>query len=376
MSALGNFGGQSPLNIDLVCPNGNAPALNLTTMNIDAVNDKMAWYGFIWHPDRPTGTFNVRKIGFVTGTVAVNSASEVKVGFQGLGASAVPYQPDGVYSNYALLAGSAFSSNAMIWTGALDTDKTVNQLDPVAVVAEYTTFTASDSITARSVNMSNGFDFLNNRSGVPLVNTAGSWSKASDSQRTQIAFECDDGSYAFLWQQSIWKTLTTVSVATNVTARAVGNRFTVEQEITADMFGLIVSQANVCNGTLTLDIVGGANLLSVLIDEDQLAQNSGPRYVYAGASSPITLTPGNTYRFYWDPSGTTAGSVYYGTVDANGLLGNLPFGADCYYTQRDSGGTWTDTNTARCHMLVGISGVHDGAGGGGGAPLIGGKLIR
>lgn len=376
MSALTNIASTSLLAIDLVCPNGNTPALAKTTMVIDASAEKMGWYGFVFHPSRPTGTFNIRKIGFVTGTVAVNSASTLTIGFQGLGTSAVPYQPDGTFSVSDDMLGSEFSSNAMVWSGALSSDKTVNQGDAVAVVLEYKSggFTASDSVTAATVNMSNGFNFLYMSGGGPLINTAGSWSKASDSQMTQIAFECDDGTYAFLLFQPCWVSLTSVSVATNVTARAVGNRFTVAEEITVDTFGMIVSQPNACNGTLTLDIVGGANLWSKLIDEDQLVANSGPRYVYGMSSSPITLSPGTTYRLHWDPSGTTAGTVYYGTVGANGILDCLPLGKNCYYTQRNSGGTWTDTNTSRCHMLIGISGVHDGAGGG--APLIGGKLIR
>lgn len=385
MSTLTNLFGASPVWFDPTNVMGVAAAFTTSSVIDSATtsSEKIGMVGRIRHPTRPAGTFKIRKVGFRCGALTFNILSTVRVSLQDIDlvTNASPYKPDGTQDQtYDFSLGTGLTANDWNWTGNLSGDRTVSPGDRLVVVIQFTTFTALDSIiiSALSTTPSNVVPTagLGGQNIFQADAGATTWSLTNLAQ-TNIAFQCDDGSYAFFEGCPAVSQVGTTTVANNVTARAAGNLFTVPVEMKIDTLGLRLSQPNGCDFTGTLfDGDGTTALFTEFIDNDVVAAASSPRWSLFNFA-PITLQPSTNYRFVAEGSSATSGTVAYSDVNAAGLLDSFALGSQCYYTERDSGGSWAQTTTRRAHMAFGMSGIHDGAGGGGGGgPLIdGGRLV-
>jgi hypothetical protein len=373
MSALTNFKGDSPWLYDTIIQTAQSPAY-ISNMVMDATAEKLAFIGCVWHPTVKTGTINIRKVHFRTGAITFNALSTVRVSLQNVSATAgPPYQPDGSQDQtYDFASGAGLSANTWTATGNLSADRAVDlsalsigdaNSRWVAVVFEFQTFTAADSIVVSNLNVQ-ATPINTLLGGQPLINT-GSWSVIASSAGV-VALECDDGTYAFMETMMPFSALSSASVASNGAIRAAGLkfRFPVEMKTEAAGIGLVIP--NGCDGSLILyDTDGTTALVTVAIDNDSTAAASLMRHSMA-RYLPVTHTANSYYRLVFVASTTTAASVYYGTVNAAAIMDGLAGGQDFHWTERDSAGTWTDTTTRRPHFVVKLSAVHDGAGGGGG----------
>lgn len=372
MSALTLFKGCQPLIYDVVTLTSGVAAYQSTAV-IDAAAEKIAFIGTIWHPTVKTGSINIRKVHFRTGAITFNVLSTVRVSLQTVSSTAgPPYQPDGTQDQtYDFALGVGLAANTWTTTGNLSTDRVVDlSADSVAdvnsrwvaVVFEYQTFTAADSIVISTLNMGN--TPINSLvGGQALLNTA-SWALLSLAGQV-VAFECDDGTFAFMEGATTFHTISTASIANNTAIRAAGLKFRFPVELTIDTLGLMLTVQNIADGDLILyDTDGTTVLRSIAIDNDAVASTAA-RHVIARCE-PVTLTANSYYRLVFVASVTTATLVSYVDFSAVGMLDGMVMGQDAHWTQRDSAGTWADTTTRRPLFGLRINSVHDGVGGGSG----------
>jgi hypothetical protein len=380
VSTLVNEYGRGLVDFDIYHYNGSGPTLG-TTAVIDASGEKVAFVGRIWHPTRPAGTFNIRKVIFRAGAVTSGPLSVVRVSLQDVNLTGSPggppYQPDGTQDQTYDFASGTITANAINTSGNLSADRTVSQGDAFCVVWEYQNFIALDSVIINTIDMGSTNPTVTEIGGRALINLTGTWAVIA-SMINNVAFECDDGSKAFFIGSPIFSAgSTTVSVGNAAAIRAAGNRFSVPTARTIDRLLFQLAVPNNADGNLILyDGDGTTVLLSVAIDND--AVTAAGTVGFADVTfPPITLTAGVNYRWVFVATTSTTVSVRVADVSAADLLDFLVGGSNCQYTERDSGGTWTQTTTRHTMWGYGLAASHDGAGGGGGlaAPVVGGRLI-
>lgn len=364
MSALTALYGRGFYDCDMIHYNGGTPAFG-TNLLMAAAITKVAMVGTLWHPSRTT--FNIRKVHWRGGATSVNAASVIRVSLQDVSLTAgPPYQPDGTQDQFVDQLGSTLVANGANVSGSMSADRACAIGDSIGVVWEYgaTGFTAADSFIVNLLDVGATNPTPYELGGKGLNNTAGTWALALV-PTANVVFECDDGSYAYFINCNYWLTFGTTSIANNVTARAAGNAFTVATEITIDRIGLVVTVPNNSDNILKL-FSGTATLLASRTIDNDAVTAAGTGGMAEMSFTPITLTPGTTYRVAIEGNSTTACTIRTADVVANGMLNNMWGGQNCVYTERDSGGSWTQTNTRRALMSIQQAGTHDGAGGGGG----------
>lgn len=375
MSALTNEIGQIPMAYDPVRVVNGTPAFG-TGMLIDASTEAAAFCGQVWHPTVKTGTIAIRKVHFNCGAIAsFNAASEFRVSLQNVSATAgPPFQPDGgvdEFYNY----GAGVSPTASGWntTGNLSADRTVDlSADSIsdansrwlAVVFDYAAFTAATSVIIRGNDWiggaAGGADDLLGGIGVLFT---GSWAlPGSLSLNSVIALECSDGTFAFLRRGLPFSAFGSASVASNGAIRRAGVKFKVPTQRQIDSLGLRAMIPNGCDGTWVLyDSDGTTPLRSVDVDNDPVKTQGASLNAEVGFE-PVTLAADTYYRFVFVAGTTTAATIYYGDVNAVGIMDGFILGQSAHWTQHD-GTNWSDTTTRRPHFGIGFSAFHDGAGG-------------
>lgn len=346
---------------------------------MDASTEKVAIAGCIWHPTIKTGTINIRKIHFRIGALTFNVASTIRCSLQSLSATAgPPYQPDGTQDQtYDFASGTGLTANAWNTTGNLSADRAVdlaavNLGDAnsrwLAVVFEYVAFTAADSFILSGLAASSGVgspEML--LGGCNLLFTA-AWALANV-QAGIIAFECDDGSFAFMEGARPISALATATVGNAAAIRASGLKFRFPVEVVIDAVGLAMTIPNGADGTLTLyDSDGTTVLASVAVDNDAVFSTASR--IGLARIAPITLAANTFYRLVFVSTTATTMTMAYVNTNSAALMDGFAGGQNFHWTQRDSGGVWTDTTTQRPVLLMRVSSVHDGSGGGSGGQLL------
>lgn len=385
MSALTLFKGDPPWLYSILNQGVTQNPSVGTAGTMDASTEKIAFVGCVWHPTVKTGTINIRKIRFQTGAVTFDAASTVRMSLQTVSATAgPPYQPDGSQDQtYDFASGAGLTANSWITSGNLSADRAVD-LSAVsltdansrwlAVVWEYTTFTAADSIIIQGVVM-NAAPLNSMIGGQTLLNT-GAW--AVTNVVPSVALECDDGTFAYLEGCMPYNTFSSAAVSSSAAIRAAGLKFKFPMEVTAEGFGLLLQVPNGADTTITIyDSDGTTALVSAVVDNDAVASATNRLYAMIRCQ-PITFAANTYYRCVIVGTSATSTNILYGTVDAAALMDGMIGGQDMHWTERDSGGTWTDTTTRRPCFAIKLSSVHDGAGGGGGLirhPGMNGGLI-
>lgn len=368
------FKGDGPVISD---PIVSVPAF-ATGAVIDASDEKVAFMGCVWHPTIKTGTINIRKIHFGLAATTLNVLSTMRISLQDYSLTGgPPYQPDGTQDQTFDYVGAVNPPSANAWntTGNLSADRVVNLSNDsigdansrwLAIVFEYQTFTAADSIQIRTVSGGTGSasTTLNtNLGGCALLQTSAVWGFVTGGVFSDVVLECDDGTFAYLDQGMPYSAISSVTTANNAAIRAAGLRFRFPFSLTIEGLGMIFAAPNNCDGTFTLyDSDGTTVLREWVIDNDAVAGTTGR--LGAGRFTPVTLLANTYYRFVFIPTTTTAATVYYGDVNVAGFLDAFMGGQDFHWTQRDSAGVWTDTTTRRCFPWLKLSSVDDGLGGG------------
>lgn len=373
MSALTLLGGDGLMVVDNFVQQNGFPAFN-TTGVIDASTEKVGIAGRIWHPTIKTGTINIRKVHFRLGALTFNALSTIRCSLQSISATAgPPYQPDGSQDQtYDFATGTGLTGSAWNSTGNLSADRAVDlgaygigdaNSPWLAVVFEYTTFTAADSFILSGISPASSAASEHLIGGSPLLNT-GSWA-ALNNGTSIIAFELDDGSFAFMEGGRPISAISSTAVGNASAARAAGLKFKFPVEVNIDCAGLLVAVQNAADGNFILyDSDGTTALRTLPIDNDAVISTSARVAVHRFA--PVTLAANTFYRLVFVASVTTTTTVYYVSANSAALMDGFAGGQNFHWTSRDSGGTWTDVTTQRPMVYMRVSSIHDGAGGGGG----------
>lgn len=354
--AFVNEYGRSPKSTYVPNWTGGTPGFG-TDHVIDASTERAGWAGLVWHPTVKSGNISIRKIGVSLGTVAVNAASVIRFSLQDVSLTTGPiYQPDGTQDQTVDVAGSTFSSNAWLWTGALSADRTIAIGDRLAVVAEYTTFTAGDSIVFNAVN--NFGATMHIGLGGRAILYTGTWGGLSN-RIGVIALECADGTYAFLDPMVPVTAFTTTSIASGGAIKRAGAIFRVPTPRKIDEIGLLLAVSTGADGTLVLyDTDGTTQLAAVSVDANAV-ETTSPR-ICSAVIPAVTLSAGVDYRVAW-LAGATAATLYGISVAAAGLLDGYPGGQQCHHTEHN-GTSWSQTTTQRPFVYLGFSAFDDAAG--------------
>lgn len=336
---------------------------------IDASTERAALCGLVWIPSRAS-SFDIRKVHFRCGSVTFGGSSVLRVSLQNVSQTAgPPYQPDGTQDQTADM--TSLTANGWNTTGNLSADRTVTPGEAVAVVWEYQTFTASDAVNISNISLTSETRGLGG--GVPIFYNGSSWSVTGNFEGI-VVFEDASGNYAFLETTHPWNAISFENVSTSATARAAGVAFTVPVTCKVDGFSLYMAVANGSDGYLRLlDGDGSTVLASVTVDNDAVLSTTGR--LFDAVFAPVTLSPGTTYRAIFEPSTTTVTAVYYGDVNAAGMLGNTAGGPEAHWTQRNSGGTWAQTTTRKPFWFLRYSAFDDATSGGGLAMSVVGRAI-
>lgn len=265
-----------------------------------------------------------------------------------------------------LVAANANATQAIAGTGWLTTTltsgPTVAQGDDLAVVianasGNYGIATTDPTAFGRQVPYGDHF--------------TASWLKLPNIPL--IGLEYSDGSYAWATgsHPAVYNTL---GYASNTSPSEIGIAFTIAVPIRVCGWWMYADVDQPADLVL-YDTDGTTALATRSLDPDM--RSSTAQGSWSGRfSSAVTLLAG-TYRLAVKPTTTTSGNlVVEFEVPSAAVMGAMPGGSNWIRTERTGAGGWSQTNTKRPMIGIMVNGASDGVGGGGGGPLIGGRLIR
>ena len=346
--------------------NGVTGAAALNAATIDADGEKVA---FLLRCPKD-GTLN--RVGFLVTTVTQAPTNGLTVSFQDLDASG---DPDGTQDELRNVPVADISANTWVETGLLTDDgtdtgvkRTVSQGDTLAVVIEFASFAASDSIAIGRTSTS---IFIGNNIFFPVSSHfTSSWSKSTGSIGPLIV--------ALQYSDSVWEPITfthpasaalTTQFSSASTPDVYGNKFVAPGPLTvngfvADIF--VQSNASAMKFYLYDDADTALATATVADPDIFLATNArGAVYVpFDAVADEVTLTNGSTYRVVLEAT-STGGLIVQGYSFPSGYGSAMPSGANCVGTTRKDSGSWTDTATNQYAIGLQISGIDDGVSTGG-----------
>jgi hypothetical protein len=337
-----------------------APSFS-SALLIDASTEKAAFVGRFSNKDRAAKS--IRKVGFRFGAVTKGGSTDIQVSLQDVSLSAgVPYQPDGTADQTVLVGNANITANTWVNTGNLSADRSISFGDWLAVVFEYSTFVASDSIVISGLGQTGADQEIGS-----VLNT-GSW--AAVTVVPNLVLECSDGSFATLAGASPCSAVNTHSYKQDTgSADEYALPFSVPFPCKVDGFSVPIAFAA---NTSDLDIVlydGTTAMTGGTVTKDaHTARTTGANHLKGTFADAIQLTAGTTYRLAFKPTQTTSTiSVYSIDVQQAGHLDCWPGGQNFNYTTRLDLGSWAGATTTR-RLLAGLRFSHfdDAAGGSGG----------
>lgn len=334
--------------------------LGLTTASrhvMSAAGHKIAVIGNVWTPGRASKS--LRKIHFLTSTIAINSASSIQIACQDLDTSnSNPPRGDGVNDQTVSISGAAITSNAWVTSGSLSSDRSVAWGDTLVLEFTFATFTAADSFTLQ--NYSNSQTGSGGQSYPAVVAYTTSWGLTV--HQPNILLEFSDGTFGCFDGCYPTTGLTGVSFNSASTPDERALKFQVPFACSIDgVYGFIEAFA------------AGADYSVVLYNEAGTAIStkaiSGATYVNSDSTLvfhclPETDLDANTW-YYLAVKPTTTNNCRFNhwTVNAAGHAAVWPLGTTGYLSTRTDAGAWSDTTTGIPALFPRFSRFHDGAGG-------------
>ena len=322
---------------------------------IDAATEK---YAVIFQAPK---TGNVAKIGFRTMTVSTDAATRLKISLQALDGSG---NPDGtilpVGLNTAKFDFTAAPASATAYTATIDTALAVTMGTIYAVVIEYGTFVASDSVQIAS-------GWRTERLPYGDLYT-GTWAKNDDNQNIWV--EYDDGTYANMPLIPA-VTTTTIFATTATNPDEVGLSFIVP--FPCRISGGWVERIGAAGADFDMILYSGTTALQTIsFDGDHTQIGGTDKFFYFRFATQQTITANTTYRLIVKPTTTTTSGILTTCTmpNANAIGQILGVTAAWVYTYRVDAGAWTDSTTFVVpRMGIMIDQLDDGVqtGGGGGA---------
>ena len=362
---MGWFRFMRPIIFPALVPAGlTGGSWSLASHLIDAATEKVAIIGQFYPSGGAAKT--ISRVGFLPGTVTLNSASTIKISIQSVSdTSGPPYQPSGTIlgatnNGFVTEAAATFTSDTWHRTAALGETVTLNPGDLVSVVIEYGTFTAADVFNVNGFSEPSG---ANQQTGGASIYTT-SWGVGSTPILPSLVLEDNAGGFHGLQTSVPFSALSLPTFAQdNATADEWALEFTagVSVKVSGAWLSLKESGAT-ANSNVKLYDSGGSVLASVAIDGNRTAASNSYRYTNLIFSSDVTLTAGQVYRLAVEPTTTGSSSVGVVQIDVDNAGHWNAWGFwDAGLVKRKDAGTWTSkTTTSRFIGGLLLSAIQDG----------------
>ena len=344
------------------------PAL-ATDLIINDTAEKAAFVGRIWWPDRADVSKDITKVHFRAGAVTFGGSSQYRLSLQDVSLTAgPPMQPDGTADQSVTpAAGTGPTANA--WnTLTLGANRTVALGALVAVVWDYVTFTAGDSIVISGLRAATASAQMASHQAMGVLDT-GSW--AAVTCLPNVVFEFTDGTFGAFIVGHVFSAYNTRTFASNSTGSGglnAGDERGLEfvPEVPMKVDGCFIGGLQV-NAGATFDVVlyeGTTAVATVSCDDNTMLAVSTARQIFVPFAAEITLSTANTYRLVLKP--TTTNSLVLSTITLSAAGHRvLCSGTNCAGNSREDAGAWGTADTTELPwMALSVSSFDDGAGGG------------
>jgi hypothetical protein len=338
-----------------------------TTAVIDATGEKVAFCGRVFFQGR-SGTKDIERVGFRFGAVTKSGGSGLTVSLQNVSAAAgQPMQPDETQDQTVAIANAdaSFVANTWIRTGTLSANRTVALGELVAVVIEYdgSGRLSSDTVAiAGLVTQSSG-----PAHGASTSLKAGTW--GVQSILPNVILEFSDGSFGTL--QGGFPCSAVGSQAYN-SGTAISDEYALEMTFPGPV-GIDGASSDA-----EMILYDGTTPLATIAMDGMHTPATSARVATGQTDAVVELQASTTYRLALKPTSANNVTLWYFDVAVAGHLQAHVGGVDwCLTTRVDSGAWAAATTTRRPFLWPNVCAIDDGAGAGGGGPLIGaGRLVR
>lgn len=328
---------------------------------IDAATEKVAF--IIQCPQ--DGVLN--RVGFRFGTVTQAPANGLTVSFQTVGADG---NPDGTQDQTRLVASGSIVSNSWVTTGLITSDgtdtgtkRTVTQGEPLAIVIEYASFLAGDSL-----NVTTGYTGVfaaNNTTAFPYTALfTAAWVRSL--RQLNLGLQYDDGSWVPIWGALPSESLINTLFTSASNPDELGMQFVCPFAMRVVGFsGTFRAAATTSTYRMSLYDSSNTLLAATIMDPDIAgATNQHLWSVYFNdTADSVELTKGATYRV--TAAATGAGSIVASGYipDSTDFMSAMPWGADGVAISRQNlTGDFTAATDGRQYALgLLVNGVQAGA---------------
>lgn len=311
-----------------------------------------------------TGTLD--KAEFLWFAVGNNPDNGMRVSFQDV--DATTGNPDGVQDQYRDVTGSPIAAGWCV-PGLMTSDGTdvgskrsVTAGQKLAIVIEYVSFVASDSISVGiCTSVSN---FTGSLSNYVADASSGTYSKTTGSQPL-VVLKYDDGTYAtpIVGGAGPVSAFTSTSYNSGSTPDeyAVAYQLPFQHRVCG-----LWARADINDDTDLVLYSGTTALATVSLDKDQLLSQV-PGIVMGIFSTSQTQSANTTYRIGIKPTTTTNIQIYRMSFNSTAIMDAVTPGSGWYESTRTDAGAWSDTTTNRPVAGLIIDGIDFGGSSGGGS---------
>lgn len=199
-------------------------------------------------------------------------------------------------------------------------------------------------------------------------NNTGAFSKSTS--QPVVALEYNDGSYDFIPGIIPVTTITNTAFNSGSTPDERGLYFQYPVSIRVCGVSAFIDADNACDIVL-YDSDGSTVLRSVSIASGvRNSANGGTHNI--PFSSAVTLSANTNYRLVVKPTSGSNVTLCELEINSAALMGAMPGGPNFHFTSRTDAGAWTEVTTRYPTLGMIVDGIDSGGGGG---PLIDGRLI-
>jgi hypothetical protein len=339
-------------------PSPDTGSGSLTSGLLNASGDK---YAFVFRCPK-SGTLD--KAEFLLSAVGNNPDNGIRVSFQTV--DATTGLPDGTQDEYRDITGTlsaGWQVPGLMTSDGTDvgTKRTVTVNDTIAVVIEFVSFVASDSVSVGLITT-----ITNNGLSLSAYNadaTTGTYSKASGSLPI-VALKYDDGTYAIPVTGTVACFPLTAYTATSFNSSSTPDEYAVRFQlpIAARIVGLWARVDP--NDDFDLVLYNGTTAERTISFDKDILRSTAPGLLSGYFSSSYDVSANTTYRIAIKPTTTTNIITYRWSATNNTLLGLIPGGIEWYESTRTDAGSWTDADSNRPFAGLIISGWETGSGSG------------
>lgn len=344
------------------------PAVAAPGFNSFSLNQSTDAVEFIFQVEPNAASYTLTRAGFRQGTVT-GTPPTYRVSIQGVDASG---NPDGTikgggncYFDYTPVSG-----NNNTWrTGTFGTSYAAAPGEYLALVIAYTGVATIDAS-----NFANFTTDLVNVGSFPYVTT-----NNNGSRTRSISLPCFAVGTAGSWYGYPCEGINQMTFNDTTNPDEIGTRFVIPSgwADTFKVMGVKISAQTIpAAATITIrlfDTDGTTVLQDATLDSDAYGSASSRNLIiWFDESSLSALTCGSAYRVTCHVSGSSNLFINYMEADANGDLVAYALGIDCYATQRNNGGAFTDNTLRRYWIEPILADLTEPSGGAAGGFIIGG----